>query len=63
MWQSQVETEHYSFPFVHVFWTSSHYNSAYKGDQRLKCSIFDLSSKHNNNFRLVMSKDNVQQES
>ena len=29
VWQSQVEIKYYSFPFVHVFWASSHHNSAY----------------------------------
>ena len=38
--QSQVETEHYSCPFAHVFGgTSSHCNSAYKGHKGLKCSL------------------------
>ena len=32
--------------FLFLFWTSSHHNSAYKGDKRLKCSMWYLSSKH-----------------
>ena len=58
LWQSQVETEHYSSSFFMLLLlllffgggggggTSSHHNSAYKGDQRLKCRNFNLSSKH-----------------
>ena len=42
VWQSQVETEHYLFG--HVFRTSRHHNSAYKGDQRLKCSVKSIYS-------------------
>ena len=48
MWQPQVEIKYYSFPFVHVFWTSSFITLPRKVTKgsNVVGSNFNLSSKH-----------------